>query len=435
MKVLLLAESANPELASVPLIGWSLSQALSRQVETHIVTQIRNRDAFLRIGLEEGHHFTAIDNESTVIPLMRLSGALSGGQGLGWTTFAAFSSMAYYTFERKVWSCFRERLAQGEFNLVHRITPLSPTSQSPIAERVARLGIPFIMGPLNGGLPWPRSFRGRKKAERDWLSDLRWLYKLMPYYGSTREFASAILCGSRHTLSEMPAWVGNKCIYLPENGVDLLKFPLKQASTRTVLQAAFIGRLVPYKGADIFIRSVCDCLRANKLHLHIVGDGPQMPDLRGLAQELNVHSNITFHGWIAHDAVQKILNNCDFTVMPSIREFGGGAVIESLAMGLPTIVADYGGPAELVDHSRGIRVPFTNEASLLKGLKLAIEGLIANPGQLAALGASGRAFVETNLTWDKKAQQILKVYEAVLTGETDLSKLHVFPTPEMATPI
>jgi glycosyltransferase involved in cell wall biosynthesis len=433
-KVLLLAEAANPEWTSVPLIGWSLSQALTRQVEAHIVTQIRNRQAFLRAGLKEGRDFTAIDNESAVIPLMRLSGALRSNEGLGWTTLAAFSSLAYYTFERKVWSCFKERLASGEFDLVHRITPLSPTSQSPIAGPLGKMGVPFIVGPLNGGLPWPRNFRSRQKAERDWLFDLRWLHKLMPYYRSTRKFASAILCGSRHTLSEMPAWAAKKCVYLPENGVDLTKFPLKPASDGKALQAAFIGRLVPYKGADIFIRSASDFLRANQLHLHIIGDGPQMPDLRALAQRLNVDRNITFHGWVEHRDIQKVLNQCDFTALPSIREFGGGVVIESLAMGLPMIVADYGGPGELVEFSRGIRVSFTDETSLLEGLKSAIERLIKNPAQLPALGLTGRIFIETNLTWDKKAQQVLKVYEAVMKGEPDLSKLPIFPTPDMATP-
>lgn len=426
-KILLLAEAANPEWTSVPLIGWQLCRALSRRLETHIVTQVRNRDAFLRAGLVEHRDFTAIDNESFAAPLWRFAGLLRGNAGKAWTVATAFGSLAYYSFEQQVWSRFKERLLAGEFDLVHRITPVSPTSQSLIARPLAKAGIPFVIGPLNGGVPWPAHFSHRQTAEREWLSDLRALYKLMPLYRSTRRSAAAILCGSRYTLADMPGWAQDKCIYLPENGVDLATFPLRAGAPQRPLQAAFVGRLVPYKGADLLLRAAHERLRAQQLHLHILGDGPQMPDLRRLAAQLGVEAAVTFHGWVAHRDVQEILRHCAFTVLPSIREFGGGVVVESLAMGLPVIVADYGGPAELIDASRGIRVAFTDEASLLRGLQSAIDTWVDDPAQLPSLGTAGRAFVERNLTWDAKARQIERVYKAVLERRSELSDLAIFP--------
>ena len=59
---LLIAEAANPERVSVPLEGWSHSQAISRYVRTHLVTQIGNQAAIQRTSLS-ADAFTAIDSE------------------------------------------------------------------------------------------------------------------------------------------------------------------------------------------------------------------------------------------------------------------------------------------------------------------------------------------------------------------------------------
>src|SRR5262249_6592228 len=98
-RVLLVAEAANPEWATVPLVGWSLSRALAKIVNAHLVTHIRNRDAIIRAGLIEGRDFTAIDNERVASPVYKLAQTLRGGVGKGWTTNTAFSSLAYYSFE------------------------------------------------------------------------------------------------------------------------------------------------------------------------------------------------------------------------------------------------------------------------------------------------------------------------------------------------
>ncbi len=116
-RVLLIAEAANPEWVSVPLVGWSCTQALAGVADTHLVTQIRNREAILRHGLVEGRDFTAIDSEAIARPIHQIGELLRGGRGKRWTMKTALSSLIYPHFERLVWRAFRDRLEKGSSRL------------------------------------------------------------------------------------------------------------------------------------------------------------------------------------------------------------------------------------------------------------------------------------------------------------------------------
>jgi glycosyltransferase involved in cell wall biosynthesis len=423
-RILLIAEAANPEWSSVALIGWSLARAIAKVADVHLVTQVRNRSAVLRAGLIEGKDFSAIDNERYASPLHKLSVRLGAGGGVGHTTATGLESIAYYSFELDLWRQFEHRLIAREFDVVHRVTPLTPTSQSVIAKRLAKLRIPFVVGPLNGGVPWPRSFRDRRQSQGEWLSYLRSLYRLMPAYRSTLRHSAAIISGSRHTMLQLPRSVAEKCIYIPENAVDLERFNVPRDRVASLpIKVAFVGRLIPVKGADILIKAATEYLKKGQVELHFFGDGPERQTLEKLVDRFQVRNRVCFYGSVPHAQLQYKLRMCDVMGFPSIRDTGGGAVMEAMALGLMPIVADYAGPAEIVGENTGFRVPFEDEKTLLEGLKRAIGEIVSSPAIVDKLGAAARHKVLTDLTWDAKAKQMLAIYRAVLNGENGLSTL------------
>lgn len=417
-RVLVIAEAANPEWVSVPLVGWSLANALRQVADVHIVTQIRNREAILRAGLVEGRDFTAIDSEAIAKPLHRLAEVLRMGKGKGWTMTTAINALSYPYFERLAWQRFGDRIRGGEYDLVHRVTPLSPTVASPIAAKVAAAGVPFVLGPLNGGVPWPRGFDAERRREREWLSYLRGAYKLNPLRGRSLAAAAAILAGSRHTESEIPARHRDKTIWLPENAIDPARFnKLAPQDLSGPLRACFIGRLVPYKGPDMVLDAIAPLAQAGRLVLDVIGDGPMRAGLQDQARQLGIADAVTFHGNLPHQAVQDVAARANLLTFPSIREFGGGVVLEAMALGVVPMVVDYAGPGELVTEATGFKIPIGPRDGIVAGLRAALEGVLADPSVLPGLAQAARNRALRDFTWDSKARQIARVYAWILAGK------------------
>ncbi len=423
-RVLIIAESANPDWVSVPLVGWSLANALREVADTHIVTHIRNRQAILDAGLIEGEDFTVIDSEKVARPLWKLSNMLRGGAGKGWTTGTAISIISYYYFEALVWKKFGKDICSGKFDIVHRITPLSPTIPSLIAKKCRRANVPFVLGPLNGGVPWPKDFDSARRQEKEWLSYVRNAYKLFPGYRSTLKSASALLIGSNDTLNQVPNKYHEKCIYLPENAINPAKFSRIASPEKTnSLNACFVGRLVPYKGPDMLLAAATTLLREGRLHLDILGDGPLLQTLQSMIDKEGLGSAVTLHGWVAHSELQEIMCRSHVFAFPSIREFGGGAVLEAMALGLVPIVVDYAGPGELVNFNTGFKLPIGGRETIISSLSDTLRMLADDHQCLEPMKLAARNRVHSLFTWADKARQVREVYDWVLGLRVDKPEL------------
>ncbi len=428
LRVLLIAEAANPEWTSVPLVGWSLSAAMAEIADVHVVTQFRNRDAIVRHGWTEGKEFSALDTEALAGPLYRIAQVLRGGANKGWTTVVAVNALAYYYFERKLWRAFGSRIRAGEFDIVHCVTPLTPILPSLIAAKCKAAGVPFVWGPINGGTPWPKGFGDVRRKEREWLSYARSAYKLLPGYRSTREAASAIIAGSHDTREQLGARYIPKSVYIPENGLDLKRFSKTcPGQIRTPLRICFIGRLVPYKGADMLIEAAVPLLKDGKAVIDVIGDGPEMGRLATMVREQNVERHVKLDGWIPHEKLQDRVIESDIFGFPSVREFGGGAVLEAMILGLVPIIFDHGGPSELVTDATGYKLPKGSRDSIVTNLRALLARLADDPADLIPKREKAIETARRLFTWQAKADQVYEVYRWVL-GERRDKPVFGFPS-------
>ena len=89
----------------------------------------------------------------------------------------AFGYPFALAFEWRAWRQLRHRIFAGEFDVVLRIVPMTAVLPSPFAFFLRKGPIPFVIGPINGGLPLACRVSARLDNQKEWISSLRDLYR------------------------------------------------------------------------------------------------------------------------------------------------------------------------------------------------------------------------------------------------------------------
>jgi glycosyltransferase involved in cell wall biosynthesis len=211
------------------------------------------------------------------------------------------------------------------------------------------------------------------------------------------------------------------------NGVDLSSITAgrERAATRIVVRRALditeretviaaIGRLTPIKGVRSLIEAVPGLVRAGlRTQILVVGDGPQRDELESFAARLEVADRVRFLGH--RGDVAELLTAIDIVALPSLSEGMPFAAIEAMAAGVPVVATAVGGVPELLDGGRAGRLVAPDSPD---DLRKALDSLVRDASQRAALGESGRRRVERLFNHDRmmtRTEQIL--HDAVAGSE------------------
>ena len=224
--------------------------------------------------------------------------------------------------------------------------------------------------------------------------------------------AMKVAVNSRFTKTLLPPSVARKTGVLypgvdPSVAAGYLGTANPRLGEKTIL---FVGRLVDRKGADDLIRAFGKLgEKQGGVKLEIVGDGPQMGQLRDLARDLGVGDKTRFLGKLTGRPLYERYSNAYLFVMPSKTAKGdvegfGTVFLEAGLFGKPSIGTRSGGiPEAIQDGKTGILVPERDPDALSK----AIEGLISDEKKTRELGENARELVTSTFTWDASTHDLV----------------------------
>lgn len=171
----------------------------------------------------------------------------------------------------------------------------------------------------------------------------------------------------------------------------------------------FLGRLVSDKGCDLALRAL-SLLKAEGLEpsLSVIGDGPELPRLRSLAEELGLSQQVTFLGSIREGRGREVAQHKIMVVPSRWAEPFGIVALEGLATGCVVVASSLGGLPEAVG---GCGVLFPNGD--VRGMASALSALLTNPSRREEL-RRGSAEHLARFEPETIAREYLSVFEAAL---------------------
>ena len=192
------------------------------------------------------------------------------------------------------------------------------------------------------------------------------------------------------------------------NGVDPDVFYPADADTARRgerVRALWVGHYVEVKRVDHLVRAFARALQSRpRLHLSLLGDGPDRQKVEDLVTELGLTSRLEFLPATDRAGVAKAMRAHDFVCVSSATETFSLVTLEALACGIPVLSTACGGPEDLITQPR-LGLIVSND----------VDGLTSGLIEMAdrTFGADAiklHGYVRDSFSWDTIAARLIATY-------------------------
>jgi glycosyltransferase involved in cell wall biosynthesis len=173
-----------------------------------------------------------------------------------------------------------------------------------------------------------------------------------------------------------------------------------------------VANLIAYKGHATLLAAAL-ALPPAGWRLELVGDGPERDRVQHTVAATGLSDRVSLLG--RRDDVEEILSRADLAVLPSYTEGMPNTVMEAMAHGLPVVASDVGGVHSLLGGGAGLLVAPRDARALAHALNT----LLADPGQRAALGARGAEIARELLSVDRMCAAAHQAFEQIAAERQD----------------
>jgi len=182
--------------------------------------------------------------------------------------------------------------------------------------------------------------------------------------------------------------------------------------------AVYMGTMVKVRRLDFILEAFVDVLLEEKeaVLLMVGGEPDDVKRLKGVAEKLGVSASVRFTGLVDMQEAWAYVLAADiclspFRPSPILDSTSPTKVVEYLALAKPVVVNDHPDQSQVIEESKAGIVTEYTPTSFAKG----ILSLFEHPEQWSKMGKAGQAYVKSTRNYDVIAQDVLHVYQRLLT--------------------
>lgn len=288
--------------------------------------------------------------------------------------------------------------------------------------------IPLVGLALAKHFDIPLVYEASMFLEGTWTDDLNWMEKGELYHLRTGQEnrcmrdADQVVTIAESMRAEIVARdIDPDRVSVVPNGVEPERFQPREPDQNlkaslgleglTVL--GYVSNVGFREGFDVMVRGIAELIsRGEPVGGLVVGDGPELPKVKALAEELGVADRIAITGRVPHEQVAEYYALIDLFVIPRRDERASRLVTplkpyEAMALGKPLLVAALPALLEVAEPpARGGSFIAEDPVSMAD----AATPFIRDPQMRAQVGAEARRWVLSERTWDHVGPMYAEVY-------------------------
>ncbi|MCR5083613.1 MAG: glycosyltransferase [Parasporobacterium sp.] len=394
-------------MGSEPGMGWNWIVNLARHCELFVISEGEFREQceeWCKNHPAVGHYIHWFWN-----PVLQSTRDKCWNQG-DWSFYPL-----YKKWQRKTADIAREICKNEDIDILHQLNMIGFREPGFLWQVSRETGVPFIWGPINAKESFPTSYlQGAPLKSRLFIYLKNFISKHQlssdRRVHASAKVASFVIAASGDSAKSIKKYLNVSPILINESGSNPEEIVIHPKCENAIFNLLWVGRFIFTKQLTLALRTLSEASN-NNIRLHIVGGALEEEEYFKLeAQKLGIKNQCIWYEKVSHQKVQKLMQQSDILFFTSIAEGTPHVVLEALNNRLPVLCFDTCGQGDCVTNEVGIKIPLTNPKESVKEFALKLNFLFNNRDVLKMMSKRCGERIK-QLTWDKKALQILELYK------------------------